>query len=111
MDNSFTVKRVKFNRNKHKITPWITFDIIRAFNERNKLYRKLKRANVNNQSYHDRKVNFNAYKTTLRKTITVAKKLYYTNLFALYQNDLKKTGPSCPRHYTKINVLLYLKLC
>ena len=28
MDNSFTVKRVKFNRKKHKITPWITFDII-----------------------------------------------------------------------------------
>ena len=91
MDKSFTVKRVKFNRRKHKITPWITFDIIRAINERNKLYRKLKRTNVNNQSYHNRKVNFNAYKTTLGKTITAAKKLYYTNLFARHQNDLKKT--------------------
>ena len=90
MDNSFTVKRVKFNRNKHKITPWITFDIIRSINERNKLYGKLKRTNVNNQSYHDRKVNFNAYKTTLRKTITAAKKLYYTNLFARHKNDHKK---------------------
>ena len=91
LDKSFTVKRVKFNRKKHKITPWITFDIIRAINEMNKLYRKLKRTNVNNESYHDRKVNFNVYKTTLRKTITAAKKLYYTNLFARHQNDLKKT--------------------
>ena len=91
MDNSFTVKKVKFNRKKHKITHWITFDIIRAINERNKLYRKLKRTNVNNQSYHDRKINFNAYKTTLRKTITTTKKLYYTNLFARHKNYLKKT--------------------
>ena len=91
MDISFTVKRVKFNRKKQKITPWITFDIIRAINERNKLYRKFKRTTVNNQSYHDRKVNFNAYKTTLRKTITAAKTLYYTNLFARHKNDLKKT--------------------
>ena len=76
MDNSFTVKKVKFNRKKHKITVWITFDIIKATNERNKLYGKLKRTKVNNQNYHDRNVKFNAYKTTLRKTITVAKKLY-----------------------------------
>ena len=56
----------------------------------NKLYGKLKRVNVNNQSYHDRKVNFNAYNynTTLRKTITSAKQLY---LFASHKNDLKKT--------------------
>ena len=94
MDNSFTVKRViiNFHRKKRKITPWITFDIIRAINERNKLYRKLNRTNVNNQNYHDRKVNFNAYKTTLRKTITAATKLYETNLFACHKNDLKKMG-------------------
>ena len=63
MDNSLRIKRVKFNRKKHKITVWITFDIIKTTNERN-------------QNYHDRNVKFNAYKTTLRKTITVAKKLY-----------------------------------
>ena len=42
MDSSFTVKRVKFNRKKHKITPWITFGIIRAINERSKLHGKPK---------------------------------------------------------------------
>ena len=76
MDNSFTVKKVKFNRKKHKITVWITLDIIKATIENKKIYGKLKRTKVNNQNFHNRKVNFNAYKTTLRKTITVAKKLY-----------------------------------
>ena len=47
--------------------------------------------NVNNQNYHDRKVNFNAYKTTLSKDIIAAKKLYHTNLFVQHQNDFKKT--------------------
>ena len=97
MDNSFTVKEVKFNRKKHKITVWITFDIIKTTNERNKVYGKLKRTKGNNQNYHDRKVNFNAYKTTLRETITAAKS--YINVFENNFYMIIKKGSNGKRHY------------
>ena len=41
-DECFPMCVVKFNPKRHKKTPWITDDIIKSINVRNKLYKKLK---------------------------------------------------------------------
>ena len=39
----FPIKEVKFNKRKHKLTPWISFDILNSINTRDKLYFKWKK--------------------------------------------------------------------
>lgn len=90
MNESLPTKVVKFNKKKHKITPWITYGIIRSINQRNKLYKKMKKTNVTHVNYTTRRNTFNDYRNTLRKTIANAKKLYYSNLFNQYKNNLRK---------------------
>ena len=42
--------------------------------------------------HHDtKKTMFNQYRNTLKKTITLAKLVYYKNIFDRYKHDMKKT--------------------
>ena len=42
--NSFTTTKIcRRNKYKHKMTPWITYGIIRSIRSRDKLYKKLKK--------------------------------------------------------------------
>ena len=76
---------------KHKKTTWITNGILRSINNRNKLYKKLKKTKIDSLSYITKKTNFNRYRNTLNKTITKAKRVYYKAIFNLYKHDMKKT--------------------
>ena len=73
---------VKFNRRKHKRDPWTTFGILRTVNKKNNLYKTLKQTKMNSAIYETRKHRFNQYKNTLRKSITEAKKIYFSNQFS-----------------------------
>ena len=73
---------VKFNRRKHKRDPWITFGILRTVNKKNNLYKTLKQTKMNSAIYDTRKHRFNQYKNTLRKSVTEAKKRYFSNQFS-----------------------------
>ena len=84
-------KVVKFDKRKHKKTPWITYGILRSINQRNKLYKKFKQAKPETEDYIIRKEAFIRYRSTLRKTMRTAKKTYYYNLFEQYKSNLKKT--------------------
>ena len=84
-------KTVKFNRRKHKKDPSITFGILRSVNKKNNLYKTLKQTKMNSAIYETRKHRFNQYKNTLRKTITEAKKKYFSNQFGRYKCNGKKT--------------------
>ena len=73
---------LKFKRRKHKRDPWITFGILRTVNKKNNLYKTLKQTKMNSAIYETRKHRFNQYKNTLRKSITEAKKRYFSNQFS-----------------------------
>ena len=47
----FPERVVRFNKKKHKKTPWITVDILKLINRRNKLYKSLKKTQLNSISY------------------------------------------------------------
>ena len=91
METHMQKKTVKFNRRKHKRDPWITFGILRSVNKKNNLYKTLKQTKMNSAIYETRKHRFNQYKNMLRKTITEAKKRYFSNQFGRYEGNGKKT--------------------
>ena len=51
-------------------------------NKKNNLYKTLKQTKMNSAIYETRKHRFNQYKNTLRKSITEAKKRYFSNQFS-----------------------------
>ena len=69
----------------------MTVGILKSINQRNKLYKKLKQTSINSISYVAKKTMFNRYRNTLKKTITLAKVVYYKNIFDRYKHDMKKT--------------------
>ena len=87
----FSERVVKFNKKKHKKTPWITVGILKSINRRNKLYKSLKKTQLNSISYATKKSNFNQYRNRLGKTIALAKRMYYKTIFEQYKQDMKKT--------------------
>ena len=84
-------KIVKFNRKKHKRDPWITYGILKSVNKKNSLYKKMKKTETDSINYETRKQEFNAYKSTLRRLINQAKKLYFSGQFLKQRGNGRKT--------------------
>ena len=87
----FPTRVVKFNRKKHKISPWITNGILKSINHRKKLYKNLKQFKPDSFIYTEKQLYFNRYRNELKKTITHTKRSYYKDLFMQYIFDMKKT--------------------
>ena len=51
MDIHLAEKVVKFNCRKHKKEPWMTYGILNSINQKNKLYKRLKKARSNSPEY------------------------------------------------------------
>ena len=69
----------------------MTVGILKSINQRNKLYKKFKQTSINSINYVAKKTVFNRYRNTLKKTITLAKLVYYKDIFDCYKHDMKKT--------------------
>ena len=91
VDKHFPTQLVKFNKYKHKRSPWITDGILKSLKYRDKLYRKLKDRDPNSPIYETLLINFNTYNGILRKTIRQAKQAYYFSQFNIHRKDSKKT--------------------
>ena len=87
----FPERVVRFNKKKHKKTPWITAGILKSINHRNKLYKNLKQTQIDAINYLAKKANFNQYRNRLNKTIALAKRMYYKHIFDQFKYDMKKT--------------------
>ena len=85
------VKTTRFNRRKHKKSPWITFGIIRSIRFKDRLYKRLKLTSSQSPEYWTLKTNFSTYNKILKKSIRLAKASYYENIFNLCRGDMRKT--------------------
>ena len=88
--NVFQNVELSLTVKKHNKNPWMTVGILKSINQRNKLYKKFKQTSINSISYVAKKTMFNRYRNTLKKTITLAKLVYYKNIFDRYKHDMKK---------------------
>ena len=87
----FPEKRIKVNKYKHKLSPWITSGIIKSIEFRDNLYKKLKACTTDSPEYELNQCNLKIYNGYLRQCIRAAKKQHYTHEFAKYKNDIRKT--------------------
>ena len=100
IDRHSCIKRVRFNKHRHKKNPWITRGIIRSIRHRDKLYKEIKQTEINGANYDTLKVNLSSYNRLLKKLIRQAKANYYQNSFTQVKNDHKET-------WKLINKILY----
>ena len=87
-------KRVKYKKKLHKKSKWITNEILRSINKKDKLYKTLIQTDLDNTVLYDRlKTEFKDYRASLRKIIRKAKRDYYTHIFIIssYLTDTKMT--------------------
>lgn len=90
-DKYFRVKVVKFNRHRHKRSPWITYGIMKSIRYRDKLYKELKKILPQDVNFEMKLINFQTYRSILRKCIRNAKQNYYFSSFEKCKNDIKAT--------------------
>ena len=71
-DKCLPTKHVKFKKNKHKGSRWITSGIIKSISYRDKLYVTLEKTNLNDPNYEHMKVNSQTYNKMIKQTIRLA---------------------------------------
>jgi hypothetical protein len=91
MDECLPMRKVKYNKYKHKKSKWITHGIINSIKYKDRLYKLLKKTNPNIPSYSTRKNNLKVYNNILKKLILEAKQKYYGHQFEIHKSNTKKT--------------------
>ena len=86
------VKTVKFNKYKHKRSPWITNGILRSLKFRDNLYKSLKCTMIDTPLYYTRKHNLRVYNQILDRNIRSLKKEYYCRQFENFKMIPKRLG-------------------
>ena len=74
-------KLVKFDKKKHKQSPWKTNGILNSINSKNK-NRNLLQTDPNSDRYNTLKVNYKTYKNIIRRSIMLPKRQYYHTTFS-----------------------------
>ena len=82
---------MRFNKHKHKQSLWITKAILRSIKRRYFLYRKLKETPSDSIEYEHRKINVCTYNIILRRSIFIAKNIFYYSQFQKYIFNIKST--------------------
>ena len=109
--HTFT-KRVKFNKHRHRKSPWMTTDTMQSIKYHDNLHLKWKRAPLNSPEKQDLKLNINTYTKIIKRNIRSAKADYYARTFHQFLKDPKKTWKTINdhlnRHSTKNKQIAYL---
>ena len=64
------IKQDKFDKNKHKKSPWITKGIIKSLTCRDKLYRSFKQCRIGTEVYNTLKTNLYTFNRILKRSIS-----------------------------------------
>ena len=86
------IKRIKFNKHKHKKYKWITNGILKSIKTKNIIYKMLKQTNPPNvAAFETLKRRFNRFHNILRQNTKEAKQIYYLRIFEKFMHDMKQT--------------------
>ena len=90
-DECLPCKNIKFNSRKHKKNSWISHGILKSIKFRNELYKKMRKSDPNTIEYNILSTNLNTYNRILKRSIRIAKRRHYQNIFNIYSGNVKKT--------------------
>ena len=86
------LKKIKFNKYKHKKCRWITNGISKSIKTKDIIYKMLKQANLAYvEAFEILKTRFNRFHNILRQSIKEAKQMYYLRSFEKFKHDIKQT--------------------
>ena len=84
-------KKKKFNKYIHKLSPWMTDEILEMIEHKDKLYKTKCLEPHDSLPYLEAKSNLYEYSIQLQQKINETKKNFYHNKFNDYKNDARKT--------------------
>lgn len=85
------LKRKRFNKYKHKLSPWMTPAILISIKHKDFLYKKKITASPDTVEYVSAKINLNTFSSILQKLIRSAKLKYYHDKLNKFRLDSRKT--------------------
>jgi hypothetical protein len=91
IERYFSAKTVRYNKYKHKKSPWISNGIMKSIKYRDRLYIELKKCPIGDRHYNTKKCNLQTYGKILRQCIRVAKRNYYFHCFETCKSSMKDT--------------------
>ena len=89
-------ERVKFNKRKHKVQPWMNNVLLKKINKKSDKYSKLLKISKTDANYAAKKIEFNEYVKSVKNDIKTAKRNYYFHVprhanFFIHKNNIKQT--------------------
>ena len=102
IDKFLPMKTVKFRKNKHPKSPWLTHKLLKLINHRNKLHREFIQTNTEDPAYETKRLNYVTFRNIVAKDLRNAKKLYYEEYFERNKSSMVKT-------WSKINEIVKQK--
>ena len=91
MKNCFPERKVKFNKYRHKIAPWMTNGILQSMRHRDKLYVNMHKSPINSENRKRLETELKQLQTILQKTIRQAKRLHFEVEFTKFSGNCRKT--------------------
>ena len=91
IEKHIETKRVRFNKYRHKKSPWITQGILKSIKFRDKLYRKKCSTPVTSPAHLTYKINLATYNKILKKIMRASKAQYYFRKFDQCKGNSKQT--------------------
>ena len=91
-DKHLPVRKIKFNKYKHKKNNWITRGILKSIKTKNKLYKVLRQTDTDNvEAFESIKIKLNKFHNILRQSTKEAKRIYVVKTFERFKYDIKQT--------------------
>ena len=82
-------KKVKLNKRKHIVQPWMTKAILNSINSRDKIYKKLMLTSKESPNYSEIHKNFKTYKNIIRRSIMLELRTQNSELRILFNITMK----------------------
>ena len=84
-------KKKRFKKYIHKLSPWMTDEILKMIEFKDKLYKIKVLQPLNSEAFFEAKTNLYNYSILLQQKINDVKKAFYHKKFDDYKNDARKT--------------------
>ena len=84
-------ERIKFNKRKHKIQPWMNNVLLKKIYKKSDKYSKLLKISKTDANYAVKETEFNDYVKSVENGIRIAKRNYYFHVFNIHRNNIKQT--------------------
>ena len=92
-------KKVRFNKYKHKASPWITYGIIESIKQRDRLLSRLHAITPRDKNYSKLEDELKEFSARLQNCRRKAKKAYYKQRFDKCRDNIKET-------WKQVNIIL-----